>query len=323
MIETQAGLYVYEVKADTGVFTPGKAFTYVITESVTGGLVSGSGIVESTSITAIAGLAAAAPEAERASKKVLEAVTTLQDVLVSDNAVNIGVALTSLQESVEELPTILAKSMDKSQQAKILNLVADRLRALVGDSEGIDLEDMLEEAVGENPTIKEIQHQTEAIQGVIKFLSQLFEAKLGGLDTPVVSTSLAPGSVKFRIAVANPSSTKVQAVPIHVYLPDYESLYDDLLARTRPSLSGLVLVTPYFIEPDTADPMRAMMDQYGAVVKGLAEKYDAILVDTQAAFDEVLVHTPKERLAGDRVHPNGIGYAIIARAWLKAIECPW
>jgi len=47
----------------------------------------------------------------------------------------------------------------------------------------------------------------------------LFEAKLGGIDTPIVSTSLATGSVKFRIAVANPSSTKVQTVPVQVYLP--------------------------------------------------------------------------------------------------------
>jgi len=219
MIETKEGLYVYEIKADTGVFTPGKAYTYIITEQITGGLVSGSGIVESTSITAIAGLAAAAPEAERAAKKVLEAVTALQDVLISDNAVNIGLALTNLQESVEELPNLLSKQAGKGDQSKILNQVAKRLQALVGDSEGINIEEMLEEALGENPTIKEIQSKTEAIQGVIKFLSQLFEAKLGGLDTPVVSTSLAPGSVKFRIAVANPSRTKIQTVPVRVYLP--------------------------------------------------------------------------------------------------------
>jgi len=221
MVESnaQAGLYIFELRAEMGIFTPGKPYTYVITEQTTGGLVSGSGIMESTSITAIAGLAAAAPEAERASKKVLEAVTTLQDVLISDNAVNIGLALTNLQESVEELPGLLGKQMDKGGQAKLLNQVADRLKSLIGDSEGIDLEGMLEEALGEDPTIKEIQSKTEAIQGVIKFLMQLFEAKLGGMDTPIVSTSLAPGSVKFRIAVANPSSSRVQTVPVQVYLP--------------------------------------------------------------------------------------------------------
>ena len=43
------------------VLPRGKAYTYVVTEQKTGGLVAGSGVVESMSITTIAGLAAAAP----------------------------------------------------------------------------------------------------------------------------------------------------------------------------------------------------------------------------------------------------------------------
>jgi hypothetical protein len=31
-----------------------------------------------------------------------------------------------------------------------------------------------------------------------------------------------------------------------------------------------VLMTPYYIEPNRADPMRAMMDRYGEVVRQLA-----------------------------------------------------
>ncbi|MCY2929989.1 MAG: SGNH/GDSL hydrolase family protein [Planctomycetota bacterium] len=108
----------------------------------------------------------------------------------------------------------------------------------------------------------------------------------------------------------------------HVYLPDYERMYDALLASTRPGLKGLVLATPYVIEPDKADPMRAMMDKYSAVVKKLAAKHNAILVDTQGAFDEILRHTPKEKLAGDRIHPNLIGHMVIARAFAKALDCP-
>jgi len=108
----------------------------------------------------------------------------------------------------------------------------------------------------------------------------------------------------------------------HVYIDDYEKMYDALLARTRPQVRGLILATPYFIDPDRNDPMRAMMDKYTAVVKTLAPKYHAILVDTQAAFDEALKVTPKEKLAGDRVHPNLIGHMIIARAFAKSLECP-
>ena len=99
-------------------------------------------------------------------------------------------------------------------------------------------------------------------------------------------------------------------------------MYDSLLAATRPGLKGLILATPYFIEPDKKDPMRAMMDKYSAVVRKLAPKHDAILVDTQAAFDEILAVTPKEKLAGDRVHPNLIGHMVIARAFAQALDCP-
>ena len=68
-----------------------------------------------------------------------------------------------------------------------------------------------------------------------------------------------------------------------------------------------------------ADPMRRQMDRYSTIVKKLAAKHKAILVDTQAAFDVVLKHTHPMSLAWDRVHPNHIGHAIIARAFLKAV----
>jgi lysophospholipase L1-like esterase len=108
---------------------------------------------------------------------------------------------------------------------------------------------------------------------------------------------------------------------IHVGLEEYESTLDELCAAARPQLKGLVLMTPYFIEPNRKDAMRARMDQYGAAVKRLAKRHRAILVDTQAAFDRVLKHIHPMALAWDRVHPNQIGHAIIARAFLDAVEC--
>ncbi len=110
---------------------------------------------------------------------------------------------------------------------------------------------------------------------------------------------------------------------IHVLPEEYEATLEELVARTRPLLKGLLLVTPYFIEPNRQDPMRAQMDRYGAIVKKLAGKHDAILVDTQAAFDEVLRHCHPMALAWDRVHPNQAGHMVIARALLKAIDFAW
>lgn len=61
------------------------------------------------------------------------------------------------------------------------------------------------------------------------------------------------------------------------------------LTQTRPQLTGMVLMTPYLIEPNQTDPMRAMMDKYSQVVARLAADFDAIFVDVQAAFDRYLV----------------------------------
>jgi lysophospholipase L1-like esterase len=109
----------------------------------------------------------------------------------------------------------------------------------------------------------------------------------------------------------------------HVGLDEYERVYDELLARTRAGLQGLVLVTPYLIEPNRQEPMRARMDQYGAVVKRLARKYDAVFADTQTAFDRMLKHMHPMALAWDRIHPNQTGHMVIARTILNAVGYEW
>lgn len=105
----------------------------------------------------------------------------------------------------------------------------------------------------------------------------------------------------------------------HVSQEEYTATLEQLVAETRPRLRGLVLMTPFMIEPDHRDPMRAMMDQYGQVMADLAARYDAILIDTQAAFDAVLAHVPPHALSHDRVHPYLTGHVILARAFLRGV----
>lgn len=109
----------------------------------------------------------------------------------------------------------------------------------------------------------------------------------------------------------------------HVGLEEYGATLERLVAKTRPSLKGLVLMTPHFLEPCRSDAMRARMDQYGDVVRGLAGKYDARLADTQAAFDELLRHMHPSAIAWDRIHPNQVGQMVMARAFLDAIGFEW
>jgi lysophospholipase L1-like esterase len=108
-----------------------------------------------------------------------------------------------------------------------------------------------------------------------------------------------------------------------VGLGTYEATLRELVSDIRPRLKGLVLMTPFYIEPNKTDAMRARMDEYGDVVRRLAVEQDAVFVDTQAAFDRVLEHGHSSSIAWDRVHPNHIGHMVLARAFLNAVGFSW
>lgn len=110
---------------------------------------------------------------------------------------------------------------------------------------------------------------------------------------------------------------------IHVLPDEYERTLDGLIAQTRLSVQNIVLMTPFYIEPNRADAMRARMDEYGALVRQVAEKHGTLFVDTQAAFDAVLTAYYPATLAWDRVHPSQTGHMLLARAFLNAVEFAW
>jgi lysophospholipase L1-like esterase len=104
-----------------------------------------------------------------------------------------------------------------------------------------------------------------------------------------------------------------------VRLDEFWDAYSGLIARTRTLLKGLVLMTPYYVQGDRGDPMRAMMDEYGLVVKDLASRHGALLVDTQAAIDRVLERSDYKAIAPDRVHPTEMGHQILAYAFMRVV----
>ncbi|MEX1029717.1 MAG: SGNH/GDSL hydrolase family protein [Paenibacillaceae bacterium] len=105
----------------------------------------------------------------------------------------------------------------------------------------------------------------------------------------------------------------------HVYIDEYEVTLRALINETLPMLKGLILMTPFYIEPNRNDAMRNTMDQYSQVVRRLAEEYGAIFVDTQAAFDQLMIEIYPATIAWDRVHPSMVGHMTIARAFLKEL----
>ena len=106
----------------------------------------------------------------------------------------------------------------------------------------------------------------------------------------------------------------------HVYIEEFKSTLDELTEQSVKRLSGVLLMTPFFIEPRKDDPMRHMVDIYGAAVKETAKKYNTVLVDTQAVIDKITEDLPTAALAWDRVHPNMIGHMALAKAFVEAVS---
>jgi lysophospholipase L1-like esterase len=109
----------------------------------------------------------------------------------------------------------------------------------------------------------------------------------------------------------------------HVYLDEYENTLRTLVKETRPLVKGIILMTPYYIESNEQDLMRKKMDQYGVIVKQIAEEMDCLFIDTQSAFNDVLKELYPATLAWDRVHPNATGHMILAKSFLRGIEFNW
>ena len=180
MEEVSSGLYVYEIEASLR-FTYGKGYTYAINESETKTLLNGSGMVESMSITTVAGLAASAPMAERTAQKALEAIKAVEAVLVTGDDINIALTLKHLKKSVEELPEALSKDGPSAILNRTVNDISARLKDLAGE-EGFDLGTLVEEAINESDALEEVRSKTQKVGEAVGIMTEIFEKKVGGLE---------------------------------------------------------------------------------------------------------------------------------------------
>jgi lysophospholipase L1-like esterase len=109
----------------------------------------------------------------------------------------------------------------------------------------------------------------------------------------------------------------------HVYADKYEATLRTLVEQTKPHVANLVLMTPFYLESNEQDAMRRTMDEYGAIVKKIAEETGTLFVDTQAAFNEVLKVLYPAILAWDRVHPSQAGHVVLAKTFLNKMGFQW
>lgn len=113
----------------------------------------------------------------------------------------------------------------------------------------------------------------------------------------------------------SPAITDAQVFP-----EEYRSNLTSMLESVCGKVKGVFLLSPYYMEDNRADLMRAKMDEYVEICRELSEKYGCIFVDLQAMFDRYLKHRHSSYLAWDRVHPNQVASHMIAREFLKKCD---
>ncbi len=101
---------------------------------------------------------------------------------------------------------------------------------------------------------------------------------------------------------------------------EYEKNLIHIIESSKDFVKKLILVTPYYIEENEKDRMRARMDEYSAIVKKLAEKYGAVFVDMQSAWVKILKYYHSSYFTWDRIHPNSQGGMYMAKTILNKLD---
>lgn len=103
----------------------------------------------------------------------------------------------------------------------------------------------------------------------------------------------------------------------HVLPGEYEENIRKMILAVKDHVKGIFLLSPYYMEPNRQDIMRARMDEYVEICRKLAQEYGCRFVDFQKMYEEYCTIRHSSSVAWDRVHPNQIGSTLMARAFLE------
>ena len=90
-----------------------------------------------------------------------------------------------------------------------------------------------------------------------------------------------------------------------------------MILRVKDKVKGIFILSPYIIEANREDMMRKRMDEYVAICEKLAKKHNCIFVDFQKMYEDYCKIRHSCYIAWDRIHPNQVGSALMAREFLK------
>ena len=106
----------------------------------------------------------------------------------------------------------------------------------------------------------------------------------------------------------------------HVLPDEYRENVEKMILSVKDKVKGIFILTPYIMEPNREDMMRKRIDEYVAICRELAEKYNCIFVDFQKMYEDYCSIRHSSYIAWDRIHPNQVGATLMAREFLKHCE---
>ena len=101
---------------------------------------------------------------------------------------------------------------------------------------------------------------------------------------------------------------------------EYEKNVEDMILRVKDKVKGIFILSPYYMEPNREDKMRARMDEYVAICRRLAEKHGCRFVDFQKMYEDFCKIRHSSCIAWDRVHPNQMGATLMAKEFLRQCD---
>lgn len=104
---------------------------------------------------------------------------------------------------------------------------------------------------------------------------------------------------------------------------EYRKTYEELVNETRPKVKDIFIISPFMIEPNRQDPMRAMVDIYAGIARETATRHGLQYIDVQQKIDGFLKELSGYIISSDRVHPNVQGHMILAKTFLDSIGFSW
>lgn len=106
----------------------------------------------------------------------------------------------------------------------------------------------------------------------------------------------------------------------HVLPKEYERNVEEMILRVKDTVKGIFILSPYIMEPNSSDMMRARMNEYVAICEKLAAKHGCTFVNFQKLYEDYCKIRHSSYIAWDRIHPNQVGAVLMARAFLKCCD---